>query len=287
MIKFLRELFRHYFVPHHTNNYRAKALHHPSLIAYIILLLFIQSFYIFAKKFNPNVLGYATDITIEKILLLVNQEREKQKLEPLTLSQDLNTAAENKSVDMFDKNYWAHISPTGTTPWEFITKTGYQYIYAGENLAKSFDNSEELVSAWMKSPTHRANILKPEYNEIGLSVKNGVLNGEETTLVVQEFGSRVKPVAVSGSENIKPQFAETPYSADLIADTKTASFPLLRINRTLSLVIAEFLLVVLLIDGLFIWKNKTVRIQGHSLAHVMFLLALLGAMGATGIGAIL
>ena len=287
MIKNLRFFVRHYLIPHNSNNYRAKALHHHTLIFYIIFLLLFQTFYLVARKIDPNILGYATDITVEKILQLVNLERQKANLEPLVLSPNLSEAAQDKGVDMFAKNYWAHISPTGTTPWEFITKSGYNYIYAGENLAKSFDKSEDVITAWMKSPTHRANILKPEYTEIGLSVKNGVLNGEETTLVVQEFGSRVKPVAVSGSENIKPQFAETPYSADLIADTKTASFPLLRINRTLSLVIAEFLLVVLLIDGLFIWKNKTVRIQGHSLAHVMFLLALLGAMGATGIGAIL
>ena len=287
MIKNLRFFVRHYLIPHNSNNYRAKALHHHTLIFYIIFLLLFQTFYLVARKIDPNILGYATDITVEKILQLVNLERQKANLEPLVLSPNLSEAAQDKGVDMFAKNYWAHISPTGTTPWEFITKSGYNYIYAGENLAKSFDKSEDVITAWMKSPTHRANILKPEYNEIGLSVKNGVLNGEETTLVVQEFGSRVKPVAVSGSENIKPQFAETPYSADLIADSKTASFPLLRINRTLSLVIAEFLLVVLLIDGLFIWKNKTVRIQGHSLAHVMFLLALLGAMGATGIGAIL
>src|SRR3989344_1321165 len=287
MIKNLRFFVRHYLIPHNSNNYRAKALHHHTLIFYIIFLLLFQTFYLVARKIDPNILGYATDITVEKILQLVNLERQKANLEPLVLSPNLSEAAQDKGVDMFAKNYWAHISPTGTTPWEFITKSGYNYIYAGANMAKSFDKSEDVITAWMKSPTHRANILKPEYTEIGLSVKNGVLNGEETTLVVQEFGSRVKPVAVSGSENIKPQFAETPYSADLIADSKTASFPLLRINRTLSLVIAEFLLVVLLIDGLFIWKNKTVRIQGHSLAHVMFLLALLGAMGETGIGAIL
>jgi len=142
----------------------------------------------------------------------------------------------------------------------------------------------------MKSPTHRANILKPEYTDIGLAVKNGVLNGEETTLVVQEFGSRVRPEIAKFKES-EPANAE-PQKVQVISQSEETPAvekpkPLLRINRTVSFIITEFLLVVLLIDGIFILKHKTVRIGGHSLAHVMFLLALLGAMGATGIGAIL
>src|SRR3989338_7619435 len=181
MTKKLINFLKHYFFPHQTNNYRAKTLHHDHLLFYIILLLFIQSFYTFFKKVNPDILGYATNIQIEEILELVNTERQKSGLTPLTRSGELDKAAVEKASDMFSKNYWAHISPTGTTPWEFITKSGYKYVYAGENLAKSFDNSRDVVEAWMKSPTHMANILKPEYSEIGIAVKDGILNKEETT----------------------------------------------------------------------------------------------------------
>ena len=291
MLNYLTELARHYFIPQHTNNYRAKAIHHHALVFYIIFLFAFQSINLFVKKIHPDILGYATDITIDKIINLVNLERQKASLDPLSLSPELSEAAKNKGSDMFSKNYWAHISPTGITPWEFITDSGYQYIFAGEKLAKSFDNSEEVVAAWMKSPTHRANILKSEYTEIGIAVKNGRLNGEETTLVVQEFGSRVKPVSARIDESIvdNSQSGETPQiiSQSEGRDQVKKSFLPLRINRTVSLLIAEFMLVVLLIDSIFIWKNKTVRISGHSLAHIMFLLALLGAMSATGVGAIL
>lgn len=278
---------KHYLIPHHSNNYKAKALHNQSLIIYIFLMIFTQSFYSFLKNTNSNVLGFATDISVDKILYLVNQERIKANLTPLAHSPQLSLAAKNKSEDMFSKNYWAHISPTGTTPWEFITASGYQYVYAGENLAKSFDNSEEVVSAWMKSPSHKANILKPEYTEIGLAVKNGVLNKEETTLVVEEFGSKnIQTVAKIESLN---NGTTLPQSEIAAASSKSDSdkFYIFKINRTLAMLIAEILLIILFIDSLFIFRHKTLRIQGHSMAHIMFILALLGALSATGIGAIL
>lgn len=291
----IKLFIHHYFLPHHSNNYKAKTLHHPFLLFYILLLTLLQTAFIFVKRIDPNILGYATDITVEKLLFLINEERTKANLEPLRLSPELTQAAQEKAADMFNKNYWAHISPTGTTPWEFITGSGYQYIYAGENLAKSFDTTDQVVAAWMKSPTHRTNILKKEYTEIGFAVLNGQLTGEETTLVVQEFGSRVleRPQEISMVESSEDNYAgiETPLVSTNVPPIQTAEkkvpFLHFRITKTVSFLVAEFLLVVLFIDSILIWKHKTVRISGHSLTHIMFLLALLGAMGATGIGAIL
>jgi hypothetical protein len=251
-------------------------------------------------------LGYATDITVEEIITLVNQERTKDGLNPLTQSSELTSAATAKGTDMFANDYWAHISPTGTTPWEFITKSGYQYTYAGENLAKSFSTAQDVVDAWMKSPSHKANILKPEYKEIGIAVLNGHLSGEETTLVVEEFGSRSGTQLAQGQPGTPPNDAAGQPAGQPNAVTKSApvaqipvvrgsqgnqsqvkSFFLSVTTKTVSLWLAEFLLVVLFIDSIFIWKHKTIRVSGHSLAHIAFLLALLGAMGATGIGVIL
>lgn len=296
MIKNLERTFHHYFIPHESNNYRARTLHPPFLIFYIIILLFIQSFYSLVNKIDPNILGFATDISTEKILYLINLERVKANLSPLKESTELARAAQGKAGDMITKDYWAHISPTGTTPWQFITQEGYQYIYAGENLAKSFDTSDEVVAAWMKSPTHRANIMKPEYAEIGMAVVNGNLSGEETTLVVQEFGSRTTPLVASreikDEQNVeKEELPLVQVQANEINKKPAVDKPQIIINnkskRTVALLITEFLLVILFIDSLFIWKHKTVRIAGHSLTHIMFLLALLGAVSATGIGAIL
>src|SRR3972149_542290 len=168
MLHRIKKAIYHYFVPHESNNYRARTIHHSSLIFYILLLLLFQSSFPIIRKINPNILGYATNINVERIIEIVNIKRKEVNIGPLIVSAELSEAATKKASDMFSQNYWAHVSPTGITPWVFITQSGYDYVYAGENLAKSFNTSEEVVEAWMNSQTHRANILKPEYTDIGI-----------------------------------------------------------------------------------------------------------------------
>jgi hypothetical protein len=279
----LKHKLHHYFLPHESNNYKARLLHAGVIFYYIVLLFVLQLSKNFIRNFSPDILGYATDITVEKTLELVNQNRQQAGLAPLTLSAELTAAATQKAADMFGKDYWAHVSPTGATPWQFISGNGYQYVYAGENLAKSFDTVEEMVAAWMDSPTHRANILKPEYTEIGLAVMNGKLKGEETTLVVQEFGTRA--VAAAPVRNTTPVPA-VPVVVSQVNQLGKTIFSL-RISKTFSLILAEFLLVILIVDSIYIWRHKTARISSHSLAHIIFFATLIGAMMVTGAGVIL
>lgn len=296
MFTSLQKKLHHYFIPHESNNFRAKALHNSSVIFYIILLIAFQFSINIVKQVNPNVLGYATDISTEKIITLVNQKRTEANLPPLSMSDQLSGAATQKAQDMFGQNYWAHISPTGTTPWKFITSSGYEYLYAGENLARNFNTSEEVVNAWMNSPSHRANILKPEYKDIGLAILNGKLNGEDTTLVVQEFGAKTNPAADTpvGKKNqladIKGS-SQIPAGNEIVTGNKTKANALTlfvpTFNKSFSLLLSEFLLVVLFIDSIYMWRSKTARLSSHSLAHIIFLGALIGAMGATGLGVIL
>jgi len=296
MIKKISRFFRHYFIPHESNNYKAKSLHYSAIALYIVLLLLMQGSRSFVRRLDPRILGYATNITLERILELVNKKRLEANLQPLVISPELSTAANQKAGDMFDKNYWAHISPTGTTPWYFITQAGYEYVYAGENLAKSFDTADEVVAAWMNSPTHRANILKPEYTEIGLAVMNGKLSGEETTLVVQEFGTKTKAAAQAnppsktfgiGSNQLGEAVPGTLSALSGIIEKTDKPLIPFKLTKTFSFLLAEFLLVILFIDSIFIVKNKTYRVSGHSLAHFIFLAALVGAMSITGAGVIL
>ena len=188
-MKKIFSFFRHLFVPHENNDYQAKAIHLDFLSFYLVLALFLTFSYRFLSQTKLNVLGFATDITVEKLYQLTNEVRQKYKLAPLNYNEKLSQAAYLKAQDMFGKNYWAHYAPDGKTPWEFILKAGYQYEYAGENLAKNFLFSQGVIDAWMNSPSHRENILKKEYQEVGFAVVNGVLNNEETTLVVQMFGA--------------------------------------------------------------------------------------------------
>lgn len=309
MLTTLKKKIHHYLFPHETNNFRARTLHHASIIFYIFALFFFQSSVSFIKHANPQILGYATDISVEKLFSLVNQKRIEANLPPLNFSSELSTSATQKAADMFTKNYWAHVSPTGVSPWAFITSSGYNYLYAGENLAKDFNTAEEVVDAWMKSSSHRANILKSEYTDIGLAVMNGKLDNEETTLVVQHFGVREESSTTAPQGDTVSLSVIAPTPAEVVSSltekqeasdqnaillghlgviTKKGNSLLpLSISKRLSLIFAEFFLIILFIDSLYIWRYKTIRLTGHNLAHIIFFAALIGAMSATGIGVIL
>lgn len=185
----MRDLFRHLFLPHHTNNHKAKVLHLDSLLVYVLFIVTAQLALKFVHSEAPGVLGYATDIYVDQLMNSTNQKRQEAGLTPLLLNPVLSQAASLKAQHMISNNYWAHYSPDGKTPWDFLNSVGYRYTVAGENLAKNFSNSQGVVDAWMASPSHRDNLLKSTYRDVGFAVVNGTLNGEETTLVVQMFGA--------------------------------------------------------------------------------------------------
>ena len=134
------------------------------------------------------VLANASEISPENIVKLVNDQRTANGLSPVKINAELQNAAITKSQDMIYRNYFDHYA-FGQTPWMFILRSGYNYSVAGENLAKGFSTSEGIVNAWMNSPTHKANILNPDYQEIGVGVVKGVYteNGQvsDTTLTTE------------------------------------------------------------------------------------------------------
>lgn len=182
----------HFFIPRSSNNHRAKALHIDTLLVYFLVFSLVNLSLRLGFHAIPDVLGFATDINVQRLFELTNQKRSEAGLSQLAMNEKLSQAAAGKARDMFSNNYWAHFSPQGKSPWDFIVGAGYTYTLAGENLAKNFNDSGGVVDAWMNSPSHRENLLKPGYKEIGFAVVNGTLNGEETTLVVQMFGATTK-----------------------------------------------------------------------------------------------
>ncbi len=108
----------------------------------------------------------------------------------LSWNYKLANAARAKGQDMINKDYFSHNTPSGATPWTFILNAGYNYIYAGENLAMNYSVAEDIVNAWMNSGGHRANILGTNYKELGVGVVTGEFQGYTTTMVVQMFGTQ-------------------------------------------------------------------------------------------------
>lgn len=260
----MREFFHHLFVPRESNNHRAKLLSHQFLL-FLALFLFIGQFFLPIIKTNfSSVLGVSTDISAQTLLLLTNQSRQEQKLTVLTLNKQLSSAASRKAEDMFAKNYWAHNAPDGATPWFFLKESEYDYAYAGENLARGFTKSDEIVAAWMESPTHRDNLLSQNYEEVGFAAAQGALLGEETTLVVAMFGG--KNTAVLAKNRAVPSsevFAASLQNAPLINSFSFA--------RSTSIAILLLFIIVLTLDLIIVTRRRIARLVGHNIDHILFL----------------
>jgi hypothetical protein len=193
---------KRWFVPHKQNDHRPHLIRGHGLAIMAVLILGVQvSAFTLSSASLPNlthghVLDYATDITPLDLLAQTNQQRADNGLPALTMNAQLNDSASMKAADMFAEDYWAHVSPSGIQPWYWFTKAGYNYSYAGENLAKDFATTSGVMAGWMNSPGHRANILNPHYIDVGFAVENGTLVGGETTLVVAHYAAPAQTAVV-------------------------------------------------------------------------------------------
>jgi hypothetical protein len=183
-----------------------------------------------------------------------------------------------KASDMAEKGYWAHISPSGTQPWYFITQNNYAYRYAGENLARDFSNPESIVKAWLASPSHRDNLLNSKYQDIGVAVVDGTLGGRQTTLVVQLFGTRL---AIANSKTsspvqaaaIKPQATSTSSVASLVINP-----PAFSMTKYVAILLLAVFVGVLVVDLITVYHNQIARWTSKSFAHLTFTTVLLIAV---------
>ncbi len=196
--------FQKHFIPHEGNNHNPHFLRHNSVMIFLLIIIVVQLgflaqvFLVFDKtKFLASVLpGVLTTLT--------NKEREEINLPALTSNELLNRAAQMKAEDMASRGYFAHTSPDGLTPWYWLQEVGYSYQSAGENLAVNFFESKDVSNAWMNSPTHKANIVKPNYTEIGIGVANGIYEGRHTVFVAQFFGTPFTYASTNKTAEVTP-----------------------------------------------------------------------------------
>lgn len=132
---------------------------------------------------NPDKINVGDKITIseneqqaveEQVVSLVNKERAKEGLAPLTINWELARVAKYKSQDMHDKKYFSHTSPTYGSPFDMMKSFGISYKAAGENIAKGQTSATQVMDGWMNSSGHRANIMDAKFTHIGVGyVKDG------------------------------------------------------------------------------------------------------------------
>ena len=263
-------LVLHFVVPRPSNNHKAGFLHSPVIMIIIFSLFVYQLILTSVPSVLPRVLGFASSIPVEEVIKLTNQKRVEAGLTPLNTNPILQEAAQAKAADMLAHDYWAHVSPGGVTPWDFFRNFGYTYRFAGENLARDFANPSSVVDAWMASQSHKENIMSPKYEEIGVAVVEGDLEGVDTTLVVQFFGSRGAKVAqaeeVVRERGVKPE--------PQIEGQYLASAPILSpldSTKGVSAAVLGLLLGVFLVDEIIVYRKKIFRVSGRGVAHMSFL----------------
>lgn len=312
----------HFLVPHRGNNHQPYLLRHEALFAATFVILLVQ-FFSFTGISSANVLGYGTDINRAAVINLTNQERTSRGLSPLQENSLLNNSATNKASHMFAQNYWSHFAPDGTSPWYFYNQAGYKYIQAGENLARDFSTSAGVVAGWMASTGHRDNLLNPNFSDIGIGVQNGILEGEETTLVVQHLGKTLasSTTNASGGSNPAKSSASIPVTVedkfDVLPKTETnknqatvsanideiqeriasANTPFsfnifnfwksLGLGQKTTLILLGLLFSLFVFDSLVIFRKGVIRHNSHSLLHAIVLAILIIAVIRNATGGIL
>lgn len=307
------------FIPNKEKKKRSKALLPHSMIGYSMFLIFTLLFTHWMTF--GNILGYATDININDLLKYTNQKRAEAGLEALKLNPVLSQAAGAKAEDMFKYDYWAHTSPNNKEPWDFIHDAGYEYLYAGENLAVDFAHSEGVVIAWYNSPSHRDNLMSDKYTEIGFAVANGELQGRKTTLVVQMFGYPKSQYAIDNriaqSQSDQAVTIDVPGESDALIsypnlvtentfvdnisdqlNTETIQVPneiassvntagLLRTSQFISIILSIYLIITFIVDGYYVKKEGILRVSGHTILHIILLIFVMVGIWYTNIGLVL
>lgn len=148
------------------------------------------------------------EITPESILENLNRTRVEFDLPPFRRDFRLDDAAEDRMGDMIEMRYWSHRSPDGRAPFTWMKQRGYRYIRAAENLAAGFDTPSLLVESWLESPGHRANVLQPEFVDVGIAVlEGGTVRRSPGRSVVVLFGRELiaEPISRRGSSDQPPE----------------------------------------------------------------------------------
>jgi len=273
------EKTKSFILPSEDNNYKSRFLQSNLLLYCVVLILALKIVTTLVSiNFPQNV--FFADITKSALENFANQARQSTGLPALVENGKLGQAARLKAENMVQNQYFDHTSPSGVTPWFWFSKVGYNYKYAGENLAIGFYDSKEVYDAWINSPSHKANILNPNYKEVGTAVLRG-FGENNAVVVVQEFGTQlpvkqsiaktagkpssvvVAPTAtVDTNERVLSQTAEPQNFIESAPEIKTAAYSfdkwLQSIIYGVSLIVIGVLFAIIILSNSFNFKRALV-----------------------------
>jgi CubicO group peptidase (beta-lactamase class C family) len=135
-----------------------------------------------------TVVSHIGGFDLGSVVVHANQERQAVDVPGVLRDASLDRAAAMKLDDMASSGYFAHVAPDGSEAWDFMLQAGYRYRAAGENLARGFSDPAAMVRAWMRSESHRANLVNPAYQHVGIAGGRAAIDGRESFVVVLMFG---------------------------------------------------------------------------------------------------
>ncbi len=227
---------------------------------------------------------------------MTNSDRGNAGVGALAWSSTLENAARLKAEDMIANSYFAHTSPAGVTPWHWLEKVKYNFIYAGENLALDFSESKTVQDAWLNSPSHRENLLNQNYTELGITALDGTYEGRNTTFVVEFFGkplpkviektktttqtkitTTTKPAATAKVAELKPEVAGASTTQNTVpADTKYSTWYMRFAMSPTNTIkgIYELIFGLVLLSSMLVLKNEYKKHHTKHLAMGLMLVTL-------------
>jgi hypothetical protein len=202
----MKKTLRKFFVPHEGNGYHPHILHAKRAVGYGAFFLGLKALAVAFAVLLPAQAFLTPDVLVgqkQRIIELVNELRGENGLKPLAHAAKLISSADARAADMVENQYFSHQGPDGHNLTYFLNKAGYDYYVAGENLAMGFTDAQDVVAAWVKSPTHYANLVDANYSEEGLGLASGDYLGAPTVFVAEHFGLPKTAVA-------KPETGKAP-----------------------------------------------------------------------------
>lgn len=224
--------FKKYLIPCEENDFKPYILRPQVVLFFCVMFLVLETaFLIGASVIVPRSKLFGLIMT-NALIDGTNKSRTNSNLPALNENPLLDVAAQKKANDMVAMGYFAHTSPTGLSPWYWLSEAGYRFEIAGENLAVNFADSKDVTDAWLNSPEHRANILNSGFTEIGMATAQGNFEGRPAIYVVEFFGKPASvqiAVAVPAKPAAKPPKTLPPTlaSASAASSTSTSTQPVI------------------------------------------------------------
>ena len=177
------------------NKYRTTSQKVKRLIAltlgFLVVIAGFLSYQILEPSWSGSALVSAAEINTirDSITLKVNHARIQNDQPQLIQNIQLQNAAQAKADNMVKEGYFSHVRPDGYKWSNFIDSSGYNYRYAGENLAKGYTSVDAMVISWMNSESHKENILNKDYIDTGVGFAFQNTESGKILYVVQMFGA--------------------------------------------------------------------------------------------------